>query len=56
MCGCGLIDLEKRKVVMLYGGIAASVLSKLFINGNERRHTTDAPWALAQERNSYFRV
>jgi len=30
------------------GTIAASVLLKLFINGNERCHTTDAPGALAE--------
>ena len=29
----------------LHGGKAASVLLKLFINGNQRCHTTDAPSA-----------
>jgi len=32
----------------LYLKIAASFLLKLFISGNGRRHTTDAPSALAE--------
>jgi len=37
----------------LHGNIAASVLLKLFISGNEKWHTTDAP--LAHEQNSIFK-
>jgi len=37
----------------LHGKTAASILLKLFISGNERCHTTDAP--LAHERNATFK-
>jgi len=36
------IALRKQS---LHGKIAGSVLSKLFISGNERRHSIDAPSA-----------
>jgi len=48
------IKLIKRKALMkhsLHGKIAASVLLKQFISGNERYHTTDP----VHERNSIFK-
>ena len=44
--GCCPIKLMKGRGLRkhnLHEQIAASVLLKLFINGNERCHTTDAP-------------
>ena len=40
------INLRKGQTIMkhsLHGKVAASVVSKLFINGNANYHTTDAP-------------
>jgi len=45
---CDTINLRKRGkysgIIVCMGKIAASVLLKLFINGNERCYTTDAPF------------
>jgi len=51
-----LFELRKWKALRehsLHGKIAASVLLKLFISGNERYHTTNAP--LAHEWTSIFK-
>jgi len=39
--------LRKHNLQVLYGKIAASVLLKLLMRGNERCHTTDALYRLS---------